>query len=341
MEGAKTGGLVFVLTLGLWFYAEREQTVTEQHQLIVEVDPRDPLNTIDVVRPERGLVTLELSGPKSKLEEALRQMDAAGYGRRVRVTPPADLDVGPADLPLLPLLRDRDVFQNAGITVLRVSPAVMEVFVDPQVERQVDVIAPPGLPALAAEPTFRPPVVKFVGPRAVLERLQEQGRLRAVAQVGKLTDFSDLSPGERVELQNVPIAPLENAQVRVEPDTVQASFQVAQTSEASTTLRALPFDVIKPQAWEGQFVIDLPATQSVLTNVTLVGPEEVIRQLELGTYEPYPRAMIISRDVDRPPPGQEANTVSRQPEYRLPPGVRVEDPDREVEFTVRRLPDGA
>src|SRR5687768_7470823 len=135
------------LTVLIWIYAERAQlTDLTNYPITVEVKNKDPKKLAILVTPPDGQISVDLSGPRAQLDALRDSLDPrAGYGPIV-IEVPGDLPPGRHQIPSS-LVSDEQRFES--VSVDGSSPAYLEVMIDPIVEREVPVTAPPDVGTLA------------------------------------------------------------------------------------------------------------------------------------------------------------------------------------------------
>lgn len=359
MEFARTMVWVAPLTILIWVYAEREQiaTVTDV-SFPMQVHSGNPGRIASLPVSGQGQVTVELEGPRVKLD-ALRQQLATGLppgGMVVEID--ANAPLGPVNRRTVDLLNDEvPLFRNAGVKVTSATPPQVTVSVDELVTRELVVVPAPVAPTSGANdggpnfdqpPVFDPPTARVSGPKWLVERLLGEQASDAV-EGGRATIRAELSQGQggallRVpgmhELSDVPLLrpkPASNddasmaamSQLTVTPERVRASVKIRQ-ADVSFTIPAMPIFVIAPTS----FLDDYRATgyEPVITNVTVQGPPDLIAALRNDMLEQKPKALLeLTRD-DLPP----GRTITRKLRFDLPDGLTIsaEEANREIEFTL-------
>jgi hypothetical protein len=232
------------------------------------------------------------------------------------------------ELNTLSQIRNASIFTDTGVSVESCRPAMVSVFVDEIVERELVVQATPKIAGVQSV-TFDPPIVKIRGPKAQLDTLDsvdDQGRHIVSAD---LSNYAVLrTPGQH-DLNDVPIVrPFRDDHVTLTPAKVKASVQVKE-SDATLTIAVMSIFVQHPPGLlDGFQVVFLNPDKPILTNVTVVGPPDKIEQMQKEDFSPKPKAIL---EVAREDAG-EART--RRLKYDLPEGVRVspDDARREIEF---------
>ncbi len=318
-------------TLLIWVYAEREQQAVKPgvRVLATVIDP-EPNRVVRLLQPANGLLTLELTGPRSNLDAVAEQLNgtngSAVIGEsRGEVT----LSVGPGltpgkeyELDTENLISDEAIFRQNGISVTKVSPPRLTVYLDEIVERKVPPRVDPAETRLAAPPTL-PASVVARGPAARLKQLADAGKLVADLDLKDLPDTS----GPHA-LPAVKIKPIEGVQWI--PATLAVDFTVAQRAEKEYTVRSMVVNARLPMSFQGEYVVKGP---DVVQNVTVTGPAEAIDAMQRpGASPPIAVLAVTPDDINRP--GRRRLTYAN-----LPAGVRAQNEALEVPFEV--VPAGA
>ena len=331
-EFATTLGLVVPLTVLIWIWAEREQTLERDVQVTVDVRSRNPGTVVSLVRgdekPGPASVTVNVSGPKVGVDSLLDAISRdTGRGRiSLEVNDDVGAD-GTRDVPIQPLLDQQNLFRDYGVTVRSTEPDTLKVRSDPVVTEELRPSLPDAIATRVESIMTQPPTIRVRGSAAAIERLRKAGRLRAELDVAAdRPELRDREPGQSVSLENLPIRPLDAAGVTLEPSTVTlATLKLSQTLEGE--LQAVVVNVSQPSGLKARVGL----SPEVLPAVKIVGPPDVLRQLTLaeGNARPYASVRITRDDVI-------ARTGTRRPTIEnLPPGVKaVEASIPEVSFDV-------
>jgi hypothetical protein len=326
---AKTMAWVAPLTILIWVYAEREQlAIDDDVPIPLDVRSSDP-NRIVTLRTGDKTVLAALSGPRARLDEVRELLAPRGDQPAVVIEISPTLTPGRThELNTLSQIRNASIFADTGVSVESCRPAMVSVFVDEIVERELIVQATPKIPGVQSV-TFDPPLVKIRGPKAQLDTLDavdEQGRHVVLAD---LSNYPVLrTPGQH-ELTDVPVVrPFRDDHVTLAPAKVKASVHVKE-SDASYTIAVMSIFVQHPPGLLDGFQVEfVNPDKPILTNVTVVGPPDRIEALQKEDFSPKPKAIL---EVAREDAGEPR---TRRLKYDLPEGVRVipEDARREIEF---------
>lgn len=313
-------------TLLIWVYAEREQQAVKPGVRVIAtvVDP-EPNRIVRLIQPANGLLTLELTGPRSNLDAVAEQLSGTNGSAVINEkSGEITLSVGPGltpgkeyELDTENLISDEAVFRQNGISVTKVSPPRLTVFLDEIVERKVPPRVEPTETRLTAPPTL-PASVVARGPAARLKQLADAGKLVADLDLKELPD----TPGPHA-LPAVKIRPIEGVQWI--PATLSVEVTVAQRAEKEYTVRSMVVNARMPMSFQGMYVVKGP---EVVQNVTVTGPAEAIDAMQRpGAPPPIAVLAVTPDDINRP--GRRKLTYAN-----LPAGVRVQNDALEVPFEV-------
>ncbi len=324
---AKTLGWVAPLTFLIWIYAEREQISKRQLPIPmpITVTSADPRMVVTLLRPQDGMILVDLEGPRSQLDSLDQKFSRGGEVEAVKVVLDK-LAKGPREIPTARAVRDDPLFVSRGISVTNCQPPVLQVLVDELEEREMPVAAPSSVTNLESA-TFEPSKIRVRAPKRAWERAPADTLMVAYADLASSAELD--KPGER-QLTGVRVyVPWlrDEPHVTITPNTIKVALEVRQ---ADRQLR-LPSVVVYPSGPAfllRQNRVECPDT---ITNVTVVGPPDKIALLERSDY-PKPWALLEVRTDD-------ATGSTRRKRLRimdLPKGVEPvpEDAQREVEFKI-------
>ena len=317
---------VVPITLLVWVYAEREQQADKPGVRVLAsvIDP-EPNRIVTLVEPKNGLLTLDLTGPRSRLDAVAEQLSGTngtaviGDGRGE-----LSLSVGPGlapgreyELDAENLLADEPIFRDNGISVRKATPARLTIFLDEIVEKKVPLRVPPTETRLGGPPTM-PPTVTARGPARRLRELEQAGKLVAEIDLKELPD----TPGPHA-LPAAKVKPLDGVQWI--PATVAVEATVAARAEKEYTIRSMVVNVRMPVSFQGQYAVTAPA---VVQNITVTGPADAIDAMQRPAATP-PIAVLAVTPDDINRAGRRKLTYAN-----LPAGVRVQNDALEVPFEV-------
>ncbi|HYO09983.1 MAG TPA: hypothetical protein VER17_13515 [Tepidisphaeraceae bacterium] len=332
VSNLKTLAWVVPLTLLIWIYAEREQVAPAKDVAVpFELTSVDADRAVSLKPPQDKNLVLELQGPQARLQDVLNKLRGGTMPQGLKIDVPTTYQVNREHaLPTLDLVRSQKIFTDAGVTVLGVQPARLEIVVDEVVEREARIVGPSGVKNLEA--TFDPPTVKLRGPLSVLNKAlasvpqEENGRLLLHADLPQHIlrkpdhyELTDVVLTRPPELQDDRVSIVALPKIRAVVDVRQADKTY--TRPSMTVTQDVPDGLLDKYK-----MVDFRA---VLQNVTLVGPPELIEAMQRPDFQPQPKAHVVVTAEDAT--GERRTKVVV---YDLPKGVDVvpEDQKRTVEF---------
>jgi hypothetical protein len=322
------------LTLLIWVYAEREQTVTVSPLTFpVEVLTTAPNRLVTLRKPADKNVVVELSGPRARLDR-VRELLQPKPGAPAVVQIYVDPQLNPPGQELLTVnaINNNAVFKNHGITVKSAQPPYLYVGIDTYQEVDVPVKAPPDVQRQLSDQTyFTPGVVKLRAPTELIERATAAGELAVYADVSKREEFRTKTGPQK--LDNVPVYWMLNKEVQreyvtVTPVAVTANLDIRRR-DVTDEIGSVPVFKETPAGLEDRFRVEY-ITPSPIANVKVTGPDEQIGLIRNGTFKVKARIEVSSLDnTDRP--------NSKDLKFELPPGVTLHK-DTPGKFEYRLVP---
>lgn len=335
ISGFKSLAWVIPMTLLIWIYAEREQTTHQSANFRVEAHNSDPnrVVTLSVRGPDGRYSTdfsvhADLSGPQARLQELRESLESG-----MRVVPyDVDQNLSPGHHPVpTSTLANDPLFVKSGLAVSNISPAELDVFVDPIEHREVPVVVKPGVNNLEGPAIFKPAKVIVSGPASALDAAVDQGKLVAYADLGPLTD-----PGMK-SLPAVTVSlPFSAPGVSVAPTSVSADLTVRR-SDNDGVIRSMPVWALYPPSpmWDKYRVECDPPN---LFDVKVSGPPEMIKAINDPASETKPKAFFDVSSAS-PPIGSNPLGTRHEAELRFDfanTGLKIspEDTHKTISFTV-------
>jgi len=348
-EHIRTILLVTVVTALVWVFAEAESLRTQDTtiELVFEADRGSErvIDLIDPASPPGGPatflppgsvveVTVQLEGSTGAIDTAMRRLRE----RSIKLSPGAEgvpSVTGENVLSLNSVLRGVPELRTLGVSIKRVAPESVRVFVDELGTREVpvSVITPGG--DLDGPPETRPALVRITAPQRDLRAITEGSS--AVAKVEPAI-WSRLVPGRRETVPGIRLEPpVEFAgasRVRIDPPTADVSLTI-RSRTASLVLPTVPVHLRVPPGELSKFDVDIVEQDRALIDVTVTGPAEVIRDLEAKTLRPIAYVSLSFEELERGIPSKEAVFTD------LPTSLRFEVPNRNVRLRITRREDPA
>ena len=318
-EFGKTLTLVAPLTLLIWIWAEREQTVgskenPEKQTFQLAVQPTGVGRAVSLAAGQNNTITVGFSGPRVGSDGMKAALLDHPEDRVMKIDVPDTYEPGSEYRVTIDptLLNKQKIFSDNGLYVFAAEPAFVQVFVDRQVEREVPVTLPPELSEGVASMQCDPSTVKITGPERLIKQLDVSGALKAEIDIASLAELRK-NPGK--PLEKIPLRPIENAPgVKFSTSTI-ARATLTLSQEEQGDLPFLVVNVSKPQFLN----VVVNVTPETLKNVRVIGPSDVLKQLhdEKIVPKPYAELLILREDIG-------SKGATRVPTIReLPPGVRV------------------
>ena len=333
--------LVYVVPLSLliWVWAQDQQIETAvQQNVSVSINHVDAQKLVKLLGTDTGerltarpdgsiLVNLTLQGPRVGLTQVLKSLREETADSPFKV----ELRGGATQKTTVNLrdpLADTRLLKEAGVGVVEVTPADVNVRIEEKKRVEATVVAGGGLSGedLAAPPVFDPPTVTVEGPAGVLDALiGPDGNARVVADLPP-----DAEPGEQT--QTVPVhLPKEAgdaAGVSLSRKDVAAKFTRKQRRQVTLQLGPVALVVAKPAAME-QGVVGV-AERDTLSGLVVEGPREAIERLRGD--ESAVQAIVTLRRYDE----SEPQPIRREVRVWLPEGVTLRGQPPQVSVTVKR-----
>jgi hypothetical protein len=301
------------LTLLIWIYAEREQTVTVPGITFpVDVRTTDHNRIVTLRRPADKNIIVELSGPRAMVDRVRDLLQPKPEGPPVQIYVDPQLPPPAHDLLTVAQINNHPIFKNNGVTVKSAQPPYLSVDIDTYEEREVPVRPPPDLASLLGDQTrFAPDTVKIRAPKQYIDQAEESKRpLVAYADIGKRDELRTKTGAQRLEGVGVYWAHRDN--VTVSPATVTATLDIRQR-DVEWTIPSVPIFKETPKDFEKAYEVDYrPQIQSV----TVTGPPEQIEELKTGKFKYKARFEVTSFD-------KTGESLSKPLIFDLPPGVSL------------------
>lgn len=327
----KIYGLVTLVAILIWVFAEGEslQRQTRRVDLSLRGDAA-PTRLVRVQSGEtdwRGQVNLSLEGTTAALagiDDELRRAIAIEPG--MEGFPP---DPGEQVVDLRAVLRAHEAFRNRGVTIARVEPPTITVYVYELVERTVPVRVE--VPEGEADGQ---PVPSVETARVRLSREADAALTGTPTLVARLTstDLAALTPGRAQQVRGVPLVP-GPALVGVDPLLI-----APQRVDVTITLRTRTDSIVLPNVpvhlrlgplEQARWIVEIAPEDQALRDVRVTGPAEFIAQLRSGQRTLIAFVPLSFEELER-------GIAAKQAEFAdLPTTVRFEAGDREVRLNIR------
>ena len=317
------------LTVLIWVYAEREQTldrtVNDVQLSLVSIDKNRYVEFESATPPK---LSLKLWGPQSTLDKVIEQL-VTGVPRGIEL--PIDNSrpvLSDQRIPVMDYIQNLPIFKENGITVMDCSPKDVVVNIDTLGSREIPVEIPPSVTNLTSATAFTPAKVKVEGPDKVLNRLFDTGMLKAFAGIADSPLIR--SPGKH-DVSNVQVVlAARDERVTVDPTTVKASLDVRAT-DVPGLIRSMPLTIQSPLGLLRGYDVTLISGDQTVANIHVIGPQTQIERIDSQQFLPRAVLEVTGNDINH-------DDLQRELKFVLPDGVRVtpEDANRTVEFKLTR-----
>jgi hypothetical protein len=333
LDGLKTLAWVAPLTILIWIYAEREQSIPVTNVTFpIEVRVSDSNRLVTLKDPADHNVVATLSGPRSAVDRAIHDLQAGGSDRalvQIDVDPKRTRPRGEFNLSSGDVIANHPFFVRQGISVRDVSPTSLRVEIDDYEIQEVPVRLPDNLPTVK-DVRFVPRVVKVRAPSSVWQAMKQANKEPyAIGDISKLAEINQ--PGPHAGVNFVPVIwPSPQEHVTIVPRTVQATFEV-QRQEKKAQLPSVPVYTKAPPSFDDKYKVELqlPGGAKTLSQVPVVGPPDTIDKLLNGE-------LTATADIQPALTGAPGTTRTAAVKFDLPDGVRFDgDPEKfQVPYTL-------
>lgn len=297
------------LTLLIWVYAEREQTVTVPAiPVSIDVKTVDHNRLITLRRPPDKNIIIELSGPRAKLDKVRELLQPKAEGAAITIYVDPQIGVGGQELLTVNQINNLPVFKNNGLTVKSAQPPYLFVDIDTYEERDVPVKLPAKVKGLLSEDArFDPQTVKLRAPAQVMKRAEAAGPLGVYADIAGRPELS--KKVGKVDLKDVSLSWEFRENVSIHPGVVDAYVEVKPVDEPLTIAKVNIYQVT-PQGFDRDYKVQYTPQ---IEDVKVTGPREAIEAIKSGKL-----AVKAMLEIGLDPPGVTRRKALR---FDLPPGV--------------------
>lgn len=295
-EKLRVYGLVTLITLLIWTWAERESLRDSRIDGRIEVVPAESREVS--VRPAdpqwRGSVRISLKGSNAAIDAASRVLTST-----VRLTPgiggvPAAS--GEQVIDLREALREHADLRRLGVTITEVEPASMRVIIEELVTRTVGLrLSAPGV-SLDGEPTFAVGSVQVKLPASAAPRITEGTVAPATLDEQSLLRLSDEQARTVTARVSAPESLVGVSPVLVNPETVQVTVKLKGRRE-TMLLSEVPVVIALPPGEAARWTVE--ALDASVKNVVASGPRESIEPLRAGRERPRAVVVLSKEDLER------------------------------------------
>lgn len=286
-------GLITLITLLIWLYAEAQNVRVESTELLVRLPAVVGQSTvIDPVEARQPItITVELRGNSARISQLRATLGALGVVELP--VEPADLpqnDTGVGSLNLRPLLQRAHLspqsgtgprLSDLGVSIDTIEPAAINVRVDTLQEKTLDVVfRPEGVQIDSASLKIDPAQVVLILPQSLVEQYASSPdvfKLEATVPQVKLADLPQ-GVNQTVNAQiNIPEV-LRSEHTKLKTKSVDVTFTIASQTETHD-VGTVPVWLLAPPSELQRYRVTLDEDSRVLNDVTITGPHQLINQL--------------------------------------------------------------
>ncbi|HEV8292800.1 MAG TPA: CdaR family protein [Tepidisphaeraceae bacterium] len=322
----KTFLWVAPLTALIWIYAEREQIDKVEVRVPIRLLSKSTDRIITVQKPADGMISLDIQGPRASLGELRDVLSKAPLD--VHITPEIGYN---GDISLAEPISKSDLFKTYAVTVSAARPPV-NIKVEAKAAKRIPVKRRQQ-DTFVTNVSFEPETVVIEGPKDTLEGIKPEN----LVAYADLSDFASKPPGSYAP-QDVPISlgsPTDVPGVTMK-ESVRAKVEISKSA---------PYNFAIPIVLQinGRVLSDdkfkISTTQDTLGGVEVIGPPD---KIELLKQRNFPAAVVVDMTDAKNFDFATITTSSDKPytlkpeNYRMPPGVTVNNPTRDITITITR-----
>ena len=302
------------LTMLIWIYAEREQTVTvPSAPFQVEVKTTAANHIVTLSFPPDGMLMPEFSGPRAKIDKVKELLVPKADGAPVTLFVDPQLGSGSRDLPTVSQLNNHPLFKNNGITVKNCQPPFLKVRVDVLKDEELPVVVSSEVRKLLKDdPVFSPPTVKVRAPSQHFEDAAYGQKWYVEAQI-RPEQLKNKTGS--VTLENVPVTWFYKEHVLFATTTVKANLSLKQ-ADVEYVIPSVTVLKVSPTGTDEQYRVEFA---DIIANVKVVGPPDQIEKIKrdpgknVSALLRIDSALNVPVDVD----------IKQELKFEVPPGVTV------------------
>ena len=337
LQHLRTFGIVSVITLLVWVFAEGESLGTTSVTLEVRLVSDAPNLIVDLGEGEswNGTVEVRLEGPTARLDEVralLRRPEAIELTTR-------ELGTQSGAVRLAEVLRRHPVFRGSGVTIVDTDPKVVRIEVIRLVEREAKVVVDPDGVALRGLAQAEPSTLVIKMPEDLSEQTPDPLEL-VVRLRGEMVQ--GLTPGQAQTIFNIPVELPESLREHADRILGLKPVNVRLTLAVRTETRSLasvPVDLRIPAVVSDRYLARVSQQEQLLTGVQIRGPVEVLDQVGAGKrYTPRIEVFLTPEELSSkvPADGSEVELVVQGRLIGVPPSVEPAEAPPAVHVFVRR-----
>jgi hypothetical protein len=314
------------LTLLIWIYAEREQTVVLPNvECPVELQTTGLNRAVRILDPKTGSLhqaklSVTLDGPSANVYAVARAIGTPVADHpAIQISVGPETDLGNSPLDMRKLLNENPLLVSKGVTVRSCEPQSFLVEVDAVINRTLIVRGDP-LPAnVVGTPIFNPATVTVHAPSSYFKPADDHHE--QIFAIADLKNFPQAKQEGKNTFSGVPITwPLKTDEsVTFSPPNVEAVFTIAAPTKEDTCHYALLVWVQMPPVSYHEYRVEYDRS---LSDVVVKGPAELVDRVVKGTEDPIPRAVLVVQPDDK-----DGSEITHLAQFdNLPEGVQVVKP---------------
>ena len=317
----------------VWVFAEsetlREQKMPARLTLVTPANARYSFVTNTDLRDVAVDIWIETNSARlENVERRLRSpLEVVSGSGIVPIIP------GTYTLDLAEILRDDPDLATLGVSIRRVEPATLNVLVDELETREVSVRLPSEVTTALgtfAVPTISPPTVKLTMPSRDMARLAPKD----AAMIALPIDLIERMAGGKTEtLRGLslrsPFDIKDADKLRIEPATVDVTLTKPSRGTELVLAQVPVYVRVEPDQLP-RWNIQIAASDQFLTNVRVIGPEDLVEQVRNRTL---PITALVSLSVTDLERGITAQTIEFP---NVPAGLKIESTTKSVRVNVTR-----
>ncbi|MBI1190064.1 MAG: hypothetical protein GC200_05210 [Tepidisphaera sp.] len=332
----KTILVVTGITCLIWIFAESEGLRTTDVDLQIQLDAEPGADrVVEVLDPPAPSNVIRIS---ASLEGSADAIDLAT--RRARKgpllispgLPGFSKDPGEQTVSMSALLSVQPELRGLGLTFKKTEPENVKVFVDSLATRQLPTRLLANGGDIDGPADIKPDQVTVSGPARAIAKIPKD----AAATITLDADtFSRLVAGRRETLLNMRLSPppeIANLpRVKLSPATADVNLTV-RSRLASIKLGTVPVHIRIAPAEMAKFDVSIREGEQTLTDVTVTGPADFIKQVEAKAIPIVAEVPLSYEELERRIPQKDAVfTLTPQ----LPTPVKFEVANRTVHLTIK------
>lgn len=334
VSALKTFAWLGPLTLLIWVYAERSQVVpVDNVSFPILVQSGDPSRYASMPANVDQNVIVKLTGARSRIENLRQRLRPEGTRPSVVINIDRTRPPGSYNLDTIALLNESNLFIESGVSITEARPLQLPIVIDVYEEREATVQPPSRVTNLVTTPSFVPDKVMVRAPRSYFES-ESDIWVEANLDGAGILDKPGTPHTVNVRVESPQLR--DKPGVSYMPETVKTTVEVRAPDERHT-IPQIQVSISAFPAFLERYDVALPENERKILDVEVTGPPDRVAAIREQLIIPFATVQVMGDD--RPNPNGGPRTISRVPEIeKLPPGVSLVAPLREIEFIVTEKP---